>query len=103
MAAASCSSALHKPAFVSCYLFTDRQRGCREQGGLGEVSSSRIRVILLKPSQMLYPLTAFLGIFGQQPKFLSMHVPVLPFQNALFKGNKPTIFPVKVKIVAPFN
>lgn len=67
------------------------------------MASSRTEVALLKPSQMLYPLTAFLGIFGQEPKFLSMHALVLPFLNVQFRRNKPTIFLGKVKTVTPFN
>lgn len=32
-----------------------------------------------------------------------MRVLVLPFLNARFRGNKPTIFLGKVKTVTPFN
>lgn len=79
----SVSSALCNPA-LSLHV---KWRRPREQGTLREAAISRTRVLLLKPSQMLYPLTAFLGIFDEQVFDCACSCPSLSLK-AQFRRNK---------------
>lgn len=99
MSAAWCSSALCKPALP---LHGQSEGDLESRGDSEKLPSAEPGVIALKPSQMLYPLTAFLGIFGRQVFDCACSCPSL-FLKAQFRGNKPMIFPGKIKTVVPFN